>query len=350
MQKASLKPILAALAVAMLLSACAAPPKPPRVLWPAPPDRTYLEFVGAYYSQDNFEKTGFQLFMEGFFGKPDPIVFSMPTGIAADGHGAVYVADGGIGNVRIYDFNAKTVDLLTKQPILKRPFGMAIDSAGRLYAADPAGEKVMVFAPDRSPLFAIGDADTVTRPAYLALNERLGRLYVSDGFQHRIAVFDLNGKHLFSFGQPGNGEGYLYAPQGLAIDRQDRVFVAEQLNARVSVFDAEGKFLYLFGERGDREWQFEAPRDLAFDSDGNLHIVDIRKGALMAFSPEGTPLLYTGGGDNRSPVSFASPNAIFIDRNDTIYVSDALNRRFSVWQFFSEAYLARHPQDRAPKP
>lgn len=348
MQKASLKLSFAALFTVVLLSACAAPPTPPRVLWPSPPSRSYLEFKGAYYSQDNFEKTGFQRFMEGFLGKPDLVTFTMPTGVAADGHGLVYVGDGGIGNIRIYDFNARKIELLTKEPVLKRPFGMDMDSAGRLYVADPASGKVVVFA-DRRPLFSFGDPGTVSRPAYLAINERLGRIYVSDGFNHRIVVYDMQGKHLFSFGKPGEPEGYLYAPQGVAIDKENRVFVADQLNARISVFDSEGKFLYLFGERGDREMQLEFPRDLAFDSDGNLHVVDVRKGAMMIFAPDGTPLLYTGG-KKATTFGFTSPNGIYIDQNDTIYVSDAIDRRFSVWQFFSEAYLARHPEDRAPKP
>ena len=185
----------------------------------------------------------------------------------------------------------------------------------------------------------------MTKPAYLAVNEKLDRLYVSDGRENRIVVFDLKGRHLFSFGRRGGEEGTFNAPQGLAIDGQGRLFVADQLNARIQVFDAEGQFLYKFGDRGDQQWQFEGPKDLAFDGDGNLHVLDVRKAALVIYSPEGRLLLHLGGKATSSPVGFSLPVALSITKDNKIYIAEGFNRRFSLWQYLSEEYIRQNPLD-----
>jgi DNA-binding beta-propeller fold protein YncE len=159
-----------------------------------------------------------------------------------------------------------------------------------------------------------------------------------------VAAFDLSGgRFLFSFGGEGTGEGQLYAPQGLAIDPDGHVFVAEMLNTRVQEFDADGNYLNSFGKRGDKFYHFEGPKDLAFDSDGNLHILDVRKAALIIYKTDGTLLLYTGGSPTKNPLGFAMPVGLWIDKNDTIYISDSMNRRFSIWRYFSEEFIRQNP-------
>jgi DNA-binding beta-propeller fold protein YncE len=344
MQKSFASLLFSALAAAILLAGCAKPPEMPRILWPPPPDTPRLEFIGAYASQDDFPKTGPQAFTEGIVGKPPLALFKSPFGIVADARGKVYVSDMHDKNVRVYDLKAHTVNYLFKHPVLDTPFGMVMDGAGNIYVADGARGKVMVFSADGRPLFSFGSSEVLTKPAYLALNERLERIYVSDGAGHRIVVFDMRGKYLFSFGRLGGGPSDLHSPQGLAIDAQDHVFVADMLNARVQVFDADGRYLYLFGERGDLPSQFEAPKDLAFDSDGNLYAIDSRRPLLYTYTPDGRLLLTTGGSSRTGhKLGFTRPTSIYIDSSDRIYVADMLNRRFSVWQYLSEAYLKEHP-------
>ena len=55
-------------------------------------------------------------------------------------------------------------------------------------------------------------------------------------------------------------------------------------------------------------------------------------------------MLTTGTGNPSShKMGFGMPSSIFIDANDRIYVADSLNKRFSVWQYLSKAYLAKYP-------
>ena len=336
---------LAALLMAGIVGGCAAPPPPLKVYWPPPPNEPRLQWITTFSTEDNFPKTGGQVFTETLVGKEFRYGFAKPSGIVSNGKGVVYVADMDVGNVKIVDFNNKTVELLAKMPIFKVPLGLALDHAGRLYVADAGQPAIIVFGPDLKPLFTFGGRDDFDKPTFLAINERLGRIYVSDVVGSRVVVFDLTGKKLFSFGSKGSGPGELFGPQGIAIDVKDRVYVAEQFNARVQVFDGDGKSLSMFGERGDREWQFEGPRGLAFDSRGDLFVADGRKAMVMVLDGEGKPLTYLGGGRTTHQLGFSLPTAISIDQNDRIYITDSMNRRFTVWQYLTPDYLREHPLD-----
>lgn len=328
----------------LILAGCAGHESlPVRILWPTPPARPYMELKNVFYSQDQFPKTGMQIFFEGLTGKGHLSTFQRPFGVAGDNQGIVYISDPWEKNIRVYDFNRRTVEYYSKDN-MGDPYGLAVDQKGQLYVVDPGLPGVRIYSAGRQPLRVIGSAEELTRPIYVTLNERLGRLYLSDGEGGKVVVYSLSGDYLFSFGKRGGGEGEFGGPRGIAIDQQDRVFVADGINTNISVFDADGTFLYRFGVRGDRAGQFEQPRGLAFDSAGNLYVADARKGALQTYRPDGTFLLYTGAGKvSHEAFGFAVPTSLWIDASDQIFVTDTLLKRVSLWQYVSDAYLAAHP-------
>jgi sugar lactone lactonase YvrE len=332
------------LALSLLLAGCAAKEQLPRFVWPPPPDEPRLEFVGNYSSEESFEKSAGQLFVKEMLGARGQATFATPFGIAADGKGVVYISDIHLHNVRIYDFNQKTVNFLTKNTQMGTPLGLELDSKGNLYIADAAAGKVLVYGPDHQPLKTFSYQEELVKPAYLAIDEKRGRLYVSDGVKHKIIVFSLAGDYLFSIGQHGGDSGMFYSPQGLAIGPDGNLYVADMFNARIQVLTPEGEFIRMFGERGDQPGQFENPKDLAFDSAGNLHVLEGRRSDLLTFTPEGRILLITGGGKpDTSPFGFGAPRSIAIDANDRIYIAEATNKRFTIWQYMGESYLAQKP-------
>lgn len=323
------------------------PPLRKRILWPVFPATPRMEWLGNYASQDDFPKTGRQIFSEAIIGKPEPATFKSPFGIVSDSTGVVYVADTYDGNLRVYDMVAKKVDDYSKDPLFGRPAGLAVDAADNLYVVDTEMGAVLVFDKDRRPLRTIGAPQELLAPVYIAIDEARARIYVSDPRANKIVIYDRFGKKAGEIGQQRTGEsgGYIFSsPQGMAIDKEGNLYVAELLGAKISVFDAKGNYLRSFGERGDAVYHFEAPKDLAFDSDGNLWVVDARRSQIYTYSPAGVLLLATGSAaPSRDPLGFNSPTAIFIAANDTIYVTDQINRRFSVWRYFSDRYLQEHP-------
>ena len=71
-----------------------------------------------------------------------------------------------------------------------------------------------------------------------------GNTYISDGYiNSRIAKVDKDGNWLKSWGEPGNKPGQFDTPHSVAVDAQGSVYVADRGNHRIQVFDAEGKFL-----------------------------------------------------------------------------------------------------------
>ena len=338
--------IFLALLAAVALSGCSSKrPSPLKVYWPPPPAEPKMEWITTFSSEDNFPKTEGQIRVEKFLGKQKFNYLRKPMGVAADSGGLVYVADLDASNIRVIDFKNKSMDLFSESAPIGSPIGLAIDSKDALYVADAHGKQVLKYNQRRELIRAIG-AGELGKPTFVALDEGRGRLYVSDVIKSEVAVFDLEtGEKLFVFGGKGNAEGELYGVQGLAIDKKGRIFVAEQYNARVQVFDPDGKHLYMFGSRGDKEFQFEGPRGLAFDSSGNLFVAEARKAAVLIFQPDGTPLTALGGGRTVHQLGFTLPTAVFIDRNDRIYISDGMNRRITIWQMLTPDYLAKHPLD-----
>lgn len=334
----------ALLGSALVLGGCAPEVKSSRILWPPPPEQARLEFVGVLASDQDFAKSTGAKLLSRIAGETPRSVFKSPFGIASNGKGIVYVSDLHGRNVQVFNFHKRSVEPFAGNSEILEPLGLDLDGEENLYVADAGRGVVLIFSPQGTLLRTISDPSIIESPAYLAINHKLGRLYASDGRGHKIVVFDLQGKELLRFGQRGKGDGEFFSPQGMAIDAQGRLYVADFLNARIQVFDADGQFLRTFGKRGDRFYDFEAPKDLAIDSDGNLFVVDNRRSAIYTYNPEGEVLLVTGS-DKRTahPLGFSSPTAIDIDGQDRIFVTDLLNRRFSVWQYLNEDYLEKYP-------
>jgi sugar lactone lactonase YvrE len=71
-----------------------------------------------------------------------------------------------------------------------------------------------------------------------------GNTYISDGYiNSRIAKVDRDGNWLKSWGEPGGKPGQFDTPHSIAVDAQNNVYVADRGNHRIQVFDTEGKFL-----------------------------------------------------------------------------------------------------------
>jgi 6-bladed beta-propeller len=74
-----------------------------------------------------------------------------------------------------------------------------------------------------------------------------GNIYISDGYiNSRVAKYSKDGDWVKSWGEPGTGPGQFRTVHAIAIDRNDNVYVGDRSNHRVQVFDTDGKFLRMF--------------------------------------------------------------------------------------------------------
>jgi DNA-binding beta-propeller fold protein YncE len=71
-----------------------------------------------------------------------------------------------------------------------------------------------------------------------------GNTFISDGYVNsRVAKVDKEGNWVKSWGEPGDGPGQFNVPHSIAVDAAGNVYVADRGNHRIQVFDGEGKFL-----------------------------------------------------------------------------------------------------------
>lgn len=323
-----------------------------RFFWPPLPERPRIEWIKAYYSQLDFPKEGFKSFMASIAGEEESITFMKPLDIKSDGKGKVYVTDAGMQGIVVYDLVNHDVHMFGKEQssgLFKQVIGVTIDSAGNIYASDSEKNLVIVFTPDEKPLRTIDLSKHVQKGGGLGMDNKRNRLFVADARGHKVVAFGLDGSHLFSIGQRGDGDGAFNFPIDVEINSKGEIIVADSMNARVQIFDPEGKFLRKFGRRGDGLGDFQIIKALAVDSEDNIYVTDGKGHKLEVYSSAGDYLISIGGlysvhaTGKEAPGGFLIPQGIDIDANDTIYVVDQLNRRFQVFQYISDRYLKEHP-------
>lgn len=135
---------------------------------------------------------------------------------------------------------------------------------------------------------------------------------------------------VFSFGDPGTGEGQLNRPRNLAIAPNGDVYVLNTDNGRVDVFAADGAFKFSFdnAEYGG----FSQPWGIAIDREGAVLIADTWHHRMLRFSAAGEfELEWTANVPNGVTTGFYGPRAIAIDASDRVYITDTGNKRILVY-------------------
>lgn len=199
--------------------------------------------------------------------------WSEPAGVASLADGGFLVVDRRAGRLDRFDAEGAWAETLRASAAWSPS---AVAAAGdRIAVLDGDRETLEILSADGSLRARLGpQAGSMRRwrrPVGVALAAD-GRIFVSDGDGHRIVVLGPEGEEIATFGERGPYPGLLHEPAGLAI-RGDCLFVADRLNHRVSVFDLEGRF------RG--QWGLHAVRPRA--ADGEVHYPQ-----AVAIAPDGS--------------------------------------------------------------
>ena len=322
-----------------------------RFFWPQPPERPRIEWLGAYASQNDFPKVGMAKLVTELVGETDALIFEKPLDIRSDGEGKVYVADPGIPGVYIYDMKNRTVHLLGKgigEAFFSRPTALALDAAGNLYVSDTEKKMVLVFDKNEHPLRKLDMSAKVNAVGGIVIDNQKQRLICTDIRGHKVAVFDLQGNFLFSFGERGDSDGKFNFPAPVTINSKGEIIVGDAMNARIQIFDQDGKFLRKFGQRGDSPSEFQLMKGVAVDSEDHIYVSDGKGNKIEIFSPSGEYLMTFGTRKGKTANvdvagGFVLPQGIHIDKTDTIYVVDQMNLRFQVFRYISDSFLKMNP-------
>jgi sugar lactone lactonase YvrE len=245
--------------------------------------------------------------------------FYLPTSLAVDGAGNVFVADTENDTIRrISPLGAVTTlagspqspgaaDGTGSQALFSKPYGVAVDALGNVFVADTYNQTVR-------QIFPAGGAATIAGVAGTA------------GFRNGPAAPGAPAAALFNY------------PYGITVDVNENVYVADALNNRIRKI-ANGCVTTLAGGGGSGSLdgaganaQFSVPVALAADASGNVYVADYGNELIRRVSPQGVVrtlagLAGTSGAANgvNNNATFFQPTGVAVDGATNVYVADTGN-------------------------
>ncbi|WP_461080471.1 NHL domain-containing protein [Spirosoma flavus] len=294
---------------------------------------------------------------------------SAPWGVAVDGSGNLYVADQ--SNFRIRKVNAAGVITtvagngsygysgdggLATSAQLRIPTGVAVDGGGNLYIADP-------FSACIRKVNTGGEITTVAlvgEPIGVAVDGG-GNLYIADRDNHRIRKVSTSGEvttvagsgcvSFFCGAYGGDGgpatSARLNYPHGVAVDGGGNLYIADRNNQVIRKVNTAGIITTMAGNgtagyNGDKGPATSAylshPYGVAVSGSGDLYIADTYNSRIRKVNQAGviTTIAGTGSGPDTGDYSGDGGQAIYAQLHfptgvavggDSIYIADLINQR-----------------------
>ncbi len=331
-----------------------------KIVWPNPPAIPRIVFQSLFTGEKvdsslYAKKAHKQRWMDRLAGteptdqvKIDSLPFQLirTYGVAVDSTGRIYAADQAVGAVFIFDSESKHVELIGngRQANFGLIVGLALDDDDRLFVTDAKLHHVLEFNSKHVQEAAIG-AEVLARPGGVAIDRENRFLYVVDAGNDVVDVFDAdNFKLLRQIGKPSREHeqtdpGTFALPEAVAVDGEGNVYVTDTLNNRIEIFDAEGAFISTFGKNGDGPADLERPKGIAIDCDGHIWVVDAAQNRVKVFDRQGRLLIYFGG-QGYYPGQFMGPWGIAIDLSNRVIVSETFPGRVQVFRYVTDAEAA----------
>lgn len=340
-----------------------------KIVWPNPPAVTRIKYLNyfccdKYVPQTGKKKTSWMDRMAGgetqeqYQAEKPLFALWTPYGIAVDSKGNLYVADGKVGAVFI--FNTETKDLQMIKHGVQARFGdiagLAIDDSDRLFVSDTKMHRIVVFDKNHKVEGTISQG--VVDPGGMVVDNENRFLYVADAAQDIVLVYDADKFDLIrKIGTPGKGHtltdpGNFSVPTNVALDSDNNLYVSDSYNSRIEIFDADGNFIREFGKAGDRPGTLFRPKGIAIDVDGHVWVADAVQDRVQCFTPEGDLLIWMGT-HGRLPGMFQSVAGLYIDKNNRIFTTEQYPGRVQMFRYFTDdearAELARRKAEEGKK-
>ena len=165
---------------------------------------------------------------------------------ATDGKDRIYVADCSADKIKVFDFNGTKLFEISGN---SKPSGVVVGDNGTIYCLaqstlksyNSSGSFIKTFTSSLNTL-SNGRIFGGDPSGALAIGPLNNFLYVLDGNNQKVIVYDQNGTQIKSFGSNGTAPAQFNKPKDLAILPSGDVIVAD--NSNFNYFDANGTFLF----------------------------------------------------------------------------------------------------------
>jgi DNA-binding beta-propeller fold protein YncE len=170
--------------------------------------------------------------------------------------------------------------------------------------------------------------DVFDRPTDVAWDSA-GNIFVADGLGNaRVAKFDRDGKFIKSWGQKGAGPGQFANVRSIAVDAQGNVYVADGGNGRIQVFDNNGTYKTEFRNVGNAQalCLTTGPNPVLYVSNSNPPNDIDKAGEIYKMRLDGT-VIGKFGHAGKMLKEFGTVNAIDCRNDNSLYVGEIGNFR-----------------------
>jgi hypothetical protein len=145
-------------------------------------------------------------------------------------------------------------------------------------------------------------------------------VYICDGENNRIQVFDRHGLFRFAFGDTGAPDHRLLRPHDIAVGPGGSVYVAEYEGRRVHKLTASGEHVAVFGGEGSADDRFGRPCGIAVDRQDVLYVLDERNAGIAVWSDSGD---FPKSLMRKPPCTLHTPRGIRMSGGASVLVADA---------------------------
>ena len=276
--------------------------------------------------------------VENWAKLPDGWEFRDVAAVAVDSKDRIYVFNRGQHPMIVFDRDGNFLRSWG-EGLFSRAHGIHVDSDDNLYCTDDGDHTVRKMSTEGKVLMTIGvpnqpapflSGKPFNRCTHTALSPK-GEIYVSDGYGNScVHKYSPDGKYLMCWGTTGTDPGQFNIAHNIATDDDGWVYVADRENHRVQVFDGNGKF--------ETQWNnMHRPSGLFMEPgpQGRFYVGEIGGGMgvnydmpnigprVSIYSHKGEMLARLGQRPaGLEPGQFMSPHGLAVDSRGDIYVGE----------------------------
>lgn len=158
-----------------------------------------------------------------------------------------------------------------------------------------------------------------------------GKVYVLDGVNNRVVVYDVQGKFTFQFGGGGSGLGQLSFPLGIATAPDGKVFIADSGNHRFQIFEPDGRPQKAVSLPSEQLKVPPDPTDVAVDPNRNkLYIADNDNHHVLVYNLAEGCFESVWGSPGQDQRQFRFPFLMDVSPQGYLLVVEPINTRVQV--------------------
>jgi len=245
---------------------------------------------------------------------------SVPTDLAMDGEGNLYVAEPRSRTVVKFDPYGTPAQTLGPLPVAVASLAVHTDSDGRITLYGAGESAVLRMNAEGDVLDYVGGGPNAFQRAFDLAVDHQGFVFVADSQSRQISVFDGSGSLQFRFGSPGTGDSQFSTLTAMEVDPYaEEIYVADNFAAgstvepRIRVFDFSGNYQRsLPAKSGFGSSALASFGGMTFDDQGRGYFLDSLKNQVRILGLPSTFLkVHASSGYNAGQL--AAPSSLVYD-------------------------------------